>query len=186
MQTTYTKQMIFSALRHHKQTRKTSLMDMAITEDMDASIQKTKEFVETQSQKQKKKVTTKACKLMATMLSKEIYSYFHHWAVSNSQHKQMVNSKIKGLVIKYYQKSMTNWLLQWKKNSVKAEKTRKRKRIQTVEMESEQLQSDIIQTTKKNKEKAQAVSSSKKKLTNKSINILGKRLMREGLITWKK
>ena len=66
---------------------------------------------------------------MATMLSKELYSYFHHWAVSNNQHHQKVNSKVRGLLIKYYQKQMTAWLMQWKKNSVKAEKTRKRKKI---------------------------------------------------------
>ena len=94
------KKNIFDAIRNSAETRKFTLLNNALHEDMDVALAEHKEFNKKYEKDLLMKNQMRAGKTVTEMLGRRLFAYFNHWRNDYERHKNFVNSRFADKLIR--------------------------------------------------------------------------------------
>lgn len=88
------------------------------------------------------------------MLAKRLFGYFNHWKNDTQKYKIHLNTKLNDRILAHYKSYMGSYFLRWKNQKNKKKKGTKKKMMMTIEMESDNLQKELVNVNSANNSKA--------------------------------
>ena len=155
----YTLQDVFSALRQHKESQKTEIMEQALRSDMDVALESRNKETASLEKVLRRSSETRAGNIVILCIGKRLFSYFQAWKDSKDEHKQFVQKKLKDKIYFHYKEKMQSYFLHWRKNSARKKIVKKRMVITQIEEETAQLERNSLEQKQELKHSRDAVSS---------------------------
>ena len=153
----YTLRAVFQALRQHTESKKYSLLDHAVKNDMNVAIEETTEFNQKKNQKLLNSNQLRAGNIARDMIGKRLFSYFQKWKSETDHYGVTMNTTIKNRILRSYTLKMRSFFDQWKKKSFDKVRRKKMKIVQELAMEQEARTNDALQGEKNLRVKAEQV-----------------------------
>lgn len=108
---------VFAALMKHKESRKYKLLNHAVNNDMDPGIKSLEEHNYDKSNRILNTQKYRACKIVSTMLAKQLYSFWQKW-IDETQHKRVLIAHINKIKTPRFFNSVKGFYFnKWKSNS---------------------------------------------------------------------
>ena len=88
------------------------------------------------------------------MLAKRLFGYFNHWKLATEQYHIHLKTKLNDRILAFYKSYMGSYFLRWKNQKNKKKKGMKKKMMMSIEMESDNIQKELVNVENDNKSKA--------------------------------
>ena len=108
------KKNIFDAIKNSSESRKFSLLNNALHEDMDVAVAEHEEFNKTFEQKLLMKNQKRAGKIVTEMLGKRLFAYFEHWRIDTENYNQTMRTKVADKLIRLMVGKLGQAFKRWK------------------------------------------------------------------------
>ena len=175
----------YDALRNESETAKYDAMYRAVKEDMDPAIESTAAWNMNKDRAILTKSQLRAGNITRDMLGKRLLSYFLLWRKETDIYRIILNTKIKGRLLKMYSNYMLSYFKHWK-DKMNFRVTEKRKlQMNGIENENENWHKEAMERAADIKFKEEALKTSRRKMVEKTFRKLFNRKLIVCLDRWK-